>query len=110
LDEVGAQAGHGLLEGLVVRLLPARRAHPLAHVGGLAEDAAEEAAGRLQGPGHGAQRGCLETGSEPGAAAIAEELELEAAVGAQVAVVAGELDLLGHLGLRDRRPASSRAE
>jgi hypothetical protein len=53
------------------------RSAPFAQVGGLAEDASQEAPRGLQHAGDGAYGRRLEAGAEARAAAVAVELELE---------------------------------
>ena len=75
-------------------LLPGGGAHVLGDLGGPAEEAAEQAGGGLEASGHPGRGEGVELGAKAGAAAVADELELEALVRALVVVVAGELDLL----------------
>lgn len=78
-------------------LLPRGGVDAAAQIGGAAEYAAQKTACHVCDGGDGTgERGC-EARSMADAATIAEKLELEALLGGEVVVVAGELDLAAHV-------------
>ena len=60
--------------------LPGGGSDALTHIGNLAEDSAEQAAGGIQCAANGADGPCLETGADAGSAAVAEKFKLEPAI------------------------------
>jgi hypothetical protein len=75
---------------------PARRTHPLTDIRSLTEDTAEQAVGRVQCAGNGANNKGLEASTIACSTAIAVKLELKSLVGALIGVIAGEFNFLAH--------------
>ena len=63
---------------------------------GLVENSTQQAAGRIQGTADIANAPGAETGAVTRSAAAAEKLKLKTAIGAVIAVIAGELDRITH--------------
>jgi len=80
-------------EGLVFGLLPLRRTDALGHVGGLVEDAAKQTGSGIERPGSRAQCPGLEGGAVAVSAAVTVKLKLKPPLGAEVAIIAGKLDV-----------------
>ena len=83
---------HGDREGIVVRLLPARRTDITGRIRRAAKDPAKEIAGSVEGIRHRSQRGSLELGLVAVAAAIAGETQTENRYPCLSLVIAGELN------------------
>jgi len=92
LPEIGLDLLDGLGKGRIVGSFPRCRVDSVAHIGSPAQDAAQQAAGDVQClPGDARRRG-PERSAVASPATVAVELELEAAFGAFVVVVAHKLD------------------